>query len=129
MPQYWNFRWSKGVRRVPYYHITVHEEVGDECAHEQPIADRCCLQHRGASTPASSKVTRDLPKMESWMPAGLEFSFRPTSELLLDVVAEDGGAACSARERNSWERWASGRVAETSWRKNKSCGDSELGWV
>jgi hypothetical protein len=34
MPQKWNFRWSKGVRCDPYYHIAVHEEVGDECAHE-----------------------------------------------------------------------------------------------
>jgi hypothetical protein len=30
-------------------------------------------------------------------------------------------------EQNSWERWASGRVAKASWRKNKSGGDAELG--
>jgi hypothetical protein len=31
------------------------------------------------------------------------------------------------KERNRWERWASGRVAKASWRKNKSGGDAELG--
>jgi hypothetical protein len=29
-----------GVMYIPYYLITVHEEAGDEGAHEQPIADR-----------------------------------------------------------------------------------------
>jgi hypothetical protein len=28
--------------------------------------------------------------------------------------------------RNNWERWASGRVAKASWRKDKSGGDIEL---
>jgi hypothetical protein len=27
------------VRYIPYYLISVHEEAGDESAHEQPIAD------------------------------------------------------------------------------------------
>jgi hypothetical protein len=29
-------------------------------------------------------------------------------------------------ERNSRERWPSGRVTKTSWRKNESGGDVEL---
>jgi hypothetical protein len=33
------------------------------------------------------------------------------------------------RGTNSRERWASGRVAKTSWRKNKSGGDAELGRI
>jgi hypothetical protein len=32
-------------------------------------------------------------------------------------------------EQNRWERWASGRVAKTSWRENKSDGDVELEWI
>jgi hypothetical protein len=97
MPQYRNFRWSKVVRCVPYYHIAVHEGVGDECAHEQLIADRFLLQHRGTSTPASIEATRALPRMESWVSTWLEPFFRSTSTLLLDVVDEDIGTACSAR--------------------------------
>jgi hypothetical protein len=96
MPQYGNFRWSKGVRCVPCYHIAVHEEVGDECAHEQLIADRFRLQHRDTSTPASSVSTRALPRMESWVSAWLE-SFRSTFALLLDIVDEDRGTTCLAR--------------------------------
>jgi hypothetical protein len=38
------FRWSRGVRYVPYYLIAAHEEAGDECAHAQLIADRLCLR-------------------------------------------------------------------------------------
>jgi hypothetical protein len=32
-------------------------------------------------------------------------------------------------EQNSRERWASGRVTKTSWRKNKSGGDADLGLI
>jgi hypothetical protein len=39
----------------------------------------------------SNEATRVLPKTESWVAAWLEFFFRPTSELLLEVVDEDGG--------------------------------------
>jgi hypothetical protein len=50
--------------------------------------------------------------------AWLESFFRPTSELLLDVVDEDGGTACSARDRTAgrdglvagWPRLAGGRT-------------------
>jgi hypothetical protein len=97
MSQYWKFRWSKGVRCVPYYLIAVHEEVGDECAHEQLMADRFLLQHRDTSTPASSEATQALPRMESWVSSWLEPFFRSTSALLLDVVDEDRGTACSVR--------------------------------
>jgi hypothetical protein len=75
----------------PYYLIVVHEEAGDECAHAQLLEDRFRLRYRDTSLPASSKKTRTLPKTESWVAAWLEFFFRPTSELLLDVVDEDGG--------------------------------------
>jgi hypothetical protein len=97
MSQYWKFRWSKGVRCFPYYLIAVHEEVGDECAHEQLMADRFLLQHRDTSTPASSEATQALPRMESWVSSWLEPFFQSTSALLLDVVDEDRGTACSVR--------------------------------
>jgi hypothetical protein len=75
----------------PYYLIAIHEEAADEGAHEQLIVDRFRLRYRDTSLPASSEKTRTLPKTESWVAAWLEFFFRPTSELLLDVVDEDGG--------------------------------------
>jgi hypothetical protein len=76
---------------LPYYLIVVHEEAGDECAHAQLIADRFRLRYRDTSLPTSSEKTRTLSKTESWVVAWLEFLFRSTSELLLDVVDEDGG--------------------------------------
>jgi hypothetical protein len=86
-----NFRWNKGARYVPHYLITIREEVGDECAHAQLIADKFLLRYKDTSLPVSSGKTRTLPKTESWVAAWLEFFFRPTSELLLDAVDEDGG--------------------------------------
>jgi hypothetical protein len=123
-----NFRWSKGVRYVPYYLIVVHEEAGDECAHAQLIADRFRLRYRDTSLSTSSEMTRTLPKIESWVASWLEFFFRPTSEFLLDVVDKDGGTTCLARNRTD------GRDALVAgWpnltRKNKSGGDAELGWI
>jgi hypothetical protein len=44
-----------------------------------------------------NEATRVLPKTKSWVSARLESFFRSTSELLLDVVDEDGGTTCSAR--------------------------------
>jgi hypothetical protein len=92
---------SDGTKKVqgvlPHYFIAVHKEAGDECAHAQLIADRFCLRYRDTSLSRSSETTRTLPKTESWVVAWLEFFFRYTSELLLDVVDEDGGTACLAR--------------------------------
>jgi hypothetical protein len=42
-------------------------------------------------------MTRTLLRTESWVSAWLKSFFRPTSEFLLDVVDEDGGTTCSAR--------------------------------
>jgi hypothetical protein len=103
---------------LPYYLIAVHEEAGDEGAHEQLIADRIRLRHRDTFLSTSSEMTQTLPKTESWVATWLEFFFRPTSELLLDVVDEDGGAACLARNgidgRDAlvarWPRLAGGRT-------------------
>jgi hypothetical protein len=53
--------------------------------------------YRDTSLSRSSEKTRTLPKTESWVAAWFEFSFRLTHELLLDVVDEGGGTACSAR--------------------------------
>jgi hypothetical protein len=61
-----------------YYLIAVHEEVGDECAHAQLIADIFCLRYRDTSLSMSSETTRTLPKTESWVAAWLEFFFRST---------------------------------------------------
>jgi hypothetical protein len=96
-PNIGNSDGTKGTRCVPYYLIAVHEEVGDECAHAQLIADRFRLRYRDTSLSTSSEKTRTLPKTESWVAAWFEFLFRSTSELLLDVVDKDGGAACLAR--------------------------------
>jgi hypothetical protein len=82
---------TKGTRCVSYSLIAVHEEAGDECAHAQLIADRFRLRYRDTSLSTSSEKTRTLLKTESWVAAWLEFFFRPTSELLLSVVDEDGG--------------------------------------
>jgi hypothetical protein len=76
---------------LPYYLIAVHEEASDECAHAQLIPDIIRLRYRDTSLSTSSETTRALPKTESWVAAWLEFFFRSTSELLLDVGDEDGG--------------------------------------
>jgi hypothetical protein len=107
------FRWSRGVRYVPYYLIAIHEEADDECAHAQLIADRLRLRYRDKSLPASSEMTWTLSRTESWVSAWLESYFRSTSELLLDVVDEDGGTTCSVRKGTN------GRDAlVTGWRKS-----------
>jgi hypothetical protein len=85
------FRWSRRVRCIPYYLIAVHEEAGDECAHAKLIADGLHLRYKDTSLPASSEMTRTLLRTESWVSAWLESCFRSTSELLLDVVDEEGG--------------------------------------
>jgi hypothetical protein len=103
---------------LPYYLIVVHEEAGDDCAHAQLIADRFRLQYRDTSLPTSSEKTRTLPKTESWVAAWLEFFFRSTPELLLDVVGEDGRTARSVRNGTDgrdvlvavWPRLAGGRT-------------------
>jgi hypothetical protein len=68
-----------------------------ECAHAPLIADRFRLRYRDTSLSTSSETTRTLQKTDSWVAAWLEFFFRSTSELLLDVVDEDRGTACLAR--------------------------------
>jgi hypothetical protein len=112
---------TKDTRCTPYYLIAVHEEAGVECAHEQLIADRFRLRYRDTSLPASSEVTRSLPRIESWVSAWLESFFRPTSELLLDVVDEDEETTCSVRNGTvgrdglvtGWPRLAGGRTRAT----------------
>jgi hypothetical protein len=61
-----------------YSLIAVHEEVEDECAHAQLIADIIRLWYRDTSLSTSSETTRALPKTESWVAAWLEFFFRST---------------------------------------------------
>jgi hypothetical protein len=96
-PNIRNLDETKGTRCVLYSLIAVHEEAGDESAHAQPIADINRLQYRDTSLSTSSETTRALPKTESWVATWLEFFFRSTPELLLDVVDEDGRTTCSAR--------------------------------
>jgi hypothetical protein len=69
---------TKGTRCILYYLIAIHEEAGDECAHEHLIADRFRLRYRGTSTPASSEATRTLPRTGSWCQRGSS----PSSRLL-----------------------------------------------
>jgi hypothetical protein len=62
-------------------------------------------------------MTRTLPRTESWVSAWLESFFRSTSELLLDVMDEDRGTACAARNETDgrdalaagWPKLAGGR--------------------
>jgi hypothetical protein len=88
---------TRGTRCVPYSLIAVHEEVVDEGAHEQLIADRFRLRYRDTSLSTFSERTQTLPETESWVSAWLEFFFRSTFELLLDVVDEGGRTARLAR--------------------------------
>jgi hypothetical protein len=90
-PNIGNSDGTKGTRYVLYYLIAVHEEATDEGAHEQLIADRFRLRYRDTSLSTSNEKAQTLPKTESWVAAWLEFLFWPTSELLLDVMGEDGG--------------------------------------
>jgi hypothetical protein len=45
----------------------------------------------------SNEASRTLLRTESWVSTWLESFFRSTSELLLDVVDEDGRTTCLAR--------------------------------
>jgi hypothetical protein len=70
-------RWNKKVQGAfPYYLIAVHEEVDDECAHAQLIADIILLLCRGTSLTMSSETTRALPKTESWVAGWIDFCFQ-----------------------------------------------------
>jgi hypothetical protein len=118
VPNIGNLVGTKDTRCVPYSLIAVHEEAGDGCAHEQLIADRFRLQYRYTSLSTSSEMTRTLPRTESWVSAWLESFFWSTSELLLDVVVDDRGTACSGRNETDgrdglvvgWPRLAGGRT-------------------
>jgi hypothetical protein len=90
-PNIGNSDGTKGTRYVLYYLIAVHEEAADEGAYEQLTADRFRLSYRDTSLSTSSEKTRTLPETESWVAAWLQFFFRSTFELLLDIVDEDGG--------------------------------------
>jgi hypothetical protein len=59
--------------------------------------------------------------------ARLEFFFRPTFELLPDIVHEDGGTACSARNGTYGRDGLVAGGTKTTRRENKSDGDVELG--
>jgi hypothetical protein len=88
---------TKDTWCIPRYLNAVHEGAGDECAHEKLRADRFRLWCRDTSLPASSEATRTPPITESWIAAWLESFSWPTSELPLNVVSEDRGITCSAR--------------------------------
>jgi hypothetical protein len=69
---------TKDTSVFSYYLIVVHEEVDDECAHEQLIADIILLRYRGTSLTMFSGTNRALPKTESWVAAWIDFFFRST---------------------------------------------------
>jgi hypothetical protein len=117
---------TKGTRCVPAYLIAVHEEAGDECAHEQLLADRFRLRHRDTSLSMSNEKTRTLLKTESWVAAWLEFFFQSTLSFFSTSGTKTEGSLLG-EERNRRERWASGNVAKTSQRQNKSGGAAKLG--
>jgi hypothetical protein len=74
---------TKDTSGFSYYLIVVHEEVDDECAHAQLIADIILLRYRGTSLIVSSETTRALPKTESWVIAWIDFCFRSTPSFFL----------------------------------------------
>jgi hypothetical protein len=88
---------TKDTSGFSYYLIVVHEEVDDECAHAQLIADIILLRYKGTSLTMSSETTRALLKTESWVTAWLEFFFQSTLSFLLDVGDEHGRTVCSTR--------------------------------
>jgi hypothetical protein len=59
-------------------------------------------------------MTRTLLRTASWVSAWLMSFFWVTSEILLDVVAEDGGTTCSARNQTAGRDGLVGRVAKAS---------------
>jgi hypothetical protein len=112
------------VLHIPYRFIVVHEGAADGCAHEQLIEEKFRLRYRDTSLPASSEVTRTLPRTDSLVFAW--FELRPTSELLLDVVNEGGETACSARNGTDGRDGLAAGWPKLAERKNKSDGDFEL---
>jgi hypothetical protein len=74
---------QKDTSGFSYYLIVVHEEVDDECAHAQLIANIILLRYRGTSLTVSSETTRALPKTESWVAAWIDFCFRSTPSFFL----------------------------------------------
>jgi hypothetical protein len=105
---------QKGTRCNPCCFITVHEGAGDECAHEQLRADRFHLRYKDTSTPVSNETTRTLPRTESLVSARLESLFRPTLELLFNVVDENGGDGLVAEWPSLAERRTRGVVMPSS---------------
>jgi hypothetical protein len=53
------------------------------------------------------------------MATGLEFFSRPTSELPLDVVSEEGGTTCSVRNRADGRDGLVAGLLKISLRENK----------
>jgi hypothetical protein len=98
---------------------TVHEEAGDECAHEKLRADRFCLQCRDTSLPVSSEVTRTPPGSESWIAARawvLRLTYFRASSQRHQWRRRD---SLLVEERSRWERWLVARWLKTSRRENK----------
>jgi hypothetical protein len=117
-PNIGNSDGTRGTRCIPYCLIAVHEGAGGECAHEQLIADKFHLRHRGTSIPVSSEATRTLLRTEAWVSAWCESLLRPTSEPFLDVANEGEETACLVRHGTNgrdglvagWPRLAGGRT-------------------
>jgi hypothetical protein len=73
----------------------VHEEADNECVHEKLKEEKLHQRCRGTSLQASSGGTRASPRTEAWRRCRLGF-FSRSSELLLEVVDEDGETTCAA---------------------------------
>jgi hypothetical protein len=63
------------------------------------------------------------------MSVWLKSFFRPTSKFILGVVDEDGGTTCSARNETDGRDDLVAGWPKSSWGKNKSGGDAELGQI
>jgi hypothetical protein len=107
-----NFRWNKGARYVPHYLIAVREEVGDECAHAQLIADRFSFDteiHPYQHPAKRLKLFRRVS--HGWQPGLSSSGLLLSSFSMLWTKTED---SLLGEERNRRERWPSGKVAKAS---------------
>jgi hypothetical protein len=69
-------------------------------------------------------MTRTFPRTESWVSAWLEFFFWSTSGLLLDIVVDDGGTACLARNETDGRDALVAGWPKSNWERTRMVGMS-----
>jgi hypothetical protein len=90
---------------------------------------RCTLKTKSKQIPPA--MQRYIPTSIRWSGSNTskngvmggnvaQFFFRPTSELLLDVINEDGGTTCSVRNGANWRGGLVAGWPKTSWRRTRA---------